>query len=245
MQKNQENHGLIHHRIIIYLSIIFAVLALINIFLWYIFHFAPHIEIADILRLFDFDNEKNVPTLFNVLLLLINTYVLYAIYFFEKKTRDPRYSKWLILSALFVMMSADELFVLHEKLIDPVKNYFNTSGVFYFAWIIPVSLLVLVVVIYFLRFFLSLSKEIKRGIFIAALLYLIGAIGFEMVGGWWLTDFGDGFFYKLIGRFIDDWIFNPAITTRASQAALGAGQKTGQTPLRSATRGLITKELTE
>ncbi len=54
-----------------------------------------------------------------------------------------------------------------------------------------------------------------------------------------------GVFYKLIGRFVDDYIFNPAITTRASQATLRAGQKTGQTPLRSAGRGLLIKEATE
>jgi len=54
-----------------------------------------------------------------------------------------------------------------------------------------------------------------------------------------------GFYYKLIGRFIDDWILNPAITTRVSQATQRAGQTAGQTPLRSAARGLAIKGATE
>ena len=38
-----------------------------------------------------------------------------------------------------------------------------------------------------------------------------------------------GFFYKMIGRFIDDYVFNPAITTRSAQAIRQLGMKTGQT----------------
>lgn len=54
-----------------------------------------------------------------------------------------------------------------------------------------------------------------------------------------------GFYYKLIGRFIDDWLLNPAITTRASQATLRAGKKVGVTPIRAATRALLIKEAVE
>jgi hypothetical protein len=45
----------------------------------------------------------------------------------------------------------------------------------------------------------------------------------------------------LVGRVLDDYIFNPAITTRAGQAMTRLGQKTGQTVLRQATRLWITK----
>jgi hypothetical protein len=49
-----------------------------------------------------------------------------------------------------------------------------------------------------------------------------------------------GFFYKLIGRFIDDYIFNPAITTRLSRGVKALGANTGQTLTRESGRiGLI------
>jgi len=197
--KNKEINQLkIHHKIVIYLYIIFGVLALINISLWYIFNFAPQIEVTGALRMFDFDNEQNVPTIFNTLLILVSSYIFYAIWIFEKKIKDPRAPKWLLLVILFLAMAFDELFVLHEKLIDPVRNLFNTSGALYFAWVIPMSLVVIGVVIYFFKFYSSLPKNIKYGIAVATGLYLIGALGVEMVGGWWLTSFGDGFWYKLI-----------------------------------------------
>lgn len=51
-----------------------------------------------------------------------------------------------------------------------------------------------------------------------------------------------GVFYKLFGKIIDDYILNPSITTRFSQATKTAGSKTGQTLLRQATRmGIIKK----
>lgn len=59
-----------------------------------------------------------------------------------------------------------------------------------------------------------------------------------------------GLFGKLYGRIIDDFIFNPAITTRISQGAKGAGKELGdrgakQQLLRQTTRLGITKGITE
>lgn len=54
-----------------------------------------------------------------------------------------------------------------------------------------------------------------------------------------------GYFYKLVGRFIDDYIFNPAITTRAAQGIRNLGVNTGQTVLRQATRTAITKGIVQ
>jgi hypothetical protein len=55
---------------------------------------------------------------------------------------------------------------------------------------------------------------------------------------------GGGYFY-LIRKLIDDYIFNPQLTTRGAQFLKNMGTKVGQTPLRQATRLGITKELTE
>jgi len=200
MTKMDENldEAKIHHRIVSYLYVVFFLLLITNIFLWYSFYFAPHFEVSATLRLFDFDNEQNVPTIFNVLLLLLNSYVFYAIFTHEKKIKKPNGYKWALLSIIFLFMASDELFMLHERLVDPVKNYLDTTGALYFAWVIPMSVVVIIVALYFFRFYLSLSREIKIGIAIGMGLYLFGALGFEMVGGWWLTNFGDGFGYKMI-----------------------------------------------
>jgi hypothetical protein len=49
----------------------------------------------------------------------------------------------------------------------------------------------------------------------------------------------------MIGKFIDDYLLNPAITTRYAQGLRGLGQKTGQTLPRQLSRVGITKGITE
>ena len=55
-----------------------------------------------------------------------------------------------------------------------------------------------------------------------------------------------GYFYKLIGRFIDDYVFNPAITTRISQATkdIATGANVAQGAIRQGLRlGAIETEV--
>ena len=59
----------------------------------------------------------------------------------------------------------------------------------------------------------------------------------------WKISGQGGVFYKLIGKFVDDVIFNPLLTTRASQVIRGAGLKTGQTLIDQLVKFGATKSL--
>ena len=80
---------------------------------------------------------------------------------------------------------------LHEKVIDPVRSFFNTSGFFYFAWIIPASILVLTCLLVFLRFLLGLPAKTRRLFLIAGTVYVSGCIGMEMLGGYYTELHGE------------------------------------------------------
>jgi hypothetical protein len=53
----------------------------------------------------------------------------------------------------------------------------------HFAWVIPYSLLVLVLGIVYLRFLMDLPPGTRRRFLIAAMPYLAPALGMEMIGG--------------------------------------------------------------
>jgi hypothetical protein len=146
-------------------------------------------EISDhwFLRQIRVDGELNIPTYFSVLLLLFAAQLLAVISVLKINQKAPQVSHWAILSLGFLFMAADEAFFLHDKLnwlIFPLRDLVGNGnlGVFYFAWIIPGIILVFVLGMFFLRFLLRLPAITRLTFLTASILYVVGALGFEMIG---------------------------------------------------------------
>ncbi|MBP6058216.1 MAG: multidrug transporter [Nitrosomonas sp.] len=140
--------------------------------------------------LFNLDEERNIPTYFSVLLMHFVALLLALITVFNKKQMMPHVSKWAILSFGFLLMAFDESSQFHERLIWPFRAMLKelsadgaTLGVFYFTWVIPGIILVTVLGLFFLKFLLYLPTTVRIRFLIAAILYIGGAIGFELIGG--------------------------------------------------------------
>jgi hypothetical protein len=73
--------------------------------------------------------------------------------------------------------------MLHERLTDPLKSMFGTSGIFFFAWIIPYGLAFIIFAVIYLRFLIKLPKKIMLLFILSGAIYISGAIGIEMIGG--------------------------------------------------------------
>jgi hypothetical protein len=154
--------------------------------------------------LFDLDEEYNVPTYFSVALMLLAALLLAAIAILAGKSQHPDVSKWSMLSAGFLCMAYDEVFMVHERLIHPIRAVWGKSslGIFYYAWVIPAVVLVFFLGLYFLRFLLRLPKPTRFMFVIAAFLYLGGCIDFEFIGGWYAERNGTaGLAYNAITTF--------------------------------------------
>ncbi len=82
-------------------------------------------------------------------------------------------------------MAADEALVLHERLIKPMRAYLGDDayGIFYFAWVVPYIAVIGILAPFFLAFLLRLPARTRLAFCAAAILYLGGAIGFELVEG--------------------------------------------------------------
>jgi uncharacterized BrkB/YihY/UPF0761 family membrane protein len=142
-------------------------------------------NIFGLFQLFNLDREKNIPTYFSSVLLLLAASLLYFIAIANKKQGEHDYLYWIGLAAVFVFLSIDEFTVLHERLITPIKTRLNTSGLLHFAWVIPGGGFVVIMMLIYRRFTLNLPKRIKRMTIIAGLIYVAGAIGVEMIGGYY------------------------------------------------------------
>jgi hypothetical protein len=164
------------------LFILTVILCIISMGLWY-FPRKLLFQTYNLDELFSVDNEGNIPTYFNSFLLLIPSLFCYLVSRLKKGIPGAYYTHWLILAIGFFYMSLDESAVLHEKLITLTNRLITIKSDFLeYSWVIPGSILVVILFIYFLPFIKSLPRKTLWLFVISGSMYILGAIGFEMIG---------------------------------------------------------------
>lgn len=136
---------------------------------------------------FDVDRENNVPTYFSALILLIAGCLAGLIALWQVAQGSVFARHWIALAPLFLFLSVDEAISLHERLIRPIREMLDLSGWLYFSWIVPGIAIVLLIGVLYARLVLNLPLRTRCLVLIAGALYVGGAIGVEMVGGWYAT----------------------------------------------------------
>jgi hypothetical protein len=133
----------------------------------------------------DVDREMSVPSLFSVQLLFALALILAVITAYKYKSRDRYRLQWGILALGFLFMALDEGASIHEMIVTPLRGLLggNLPDFLTFVWVLPGMAIVLLLAIYYLKFFLSLSKRMKKGIVISGGVYLCGLLGMELIGG--------------------------------------------------------------
>lgn len=131
--------------------------------------------------LFDFNEEKSIPTLFSSIMLIVCSALLYIIAICHKKMKSS-YIPWLGLSLLFLFLSIDEIAMIHERLTPHTRNVFETSGFLYYAWVIPYGAALIIFIAVYSKFLLNLPKKVMGLFFLSGFIFVSGAIGFEMLG---------------------------------------------------------------
>lgn len=97
------------------------------------------------------------------------------------------------------MLAVDENVQLHENLVNPVRQLFNTSDYLYLAWVIPGIIFFTIFGLLYLKFLLSQSKKIRLLFILAGTIFISGAIGTEIIGSHIQYQFGrDNFQYSLV-----------------------------------------------
>ena len=141
---------------------------------------------------FNLEFEQNLPTWFSVFLLLFAALLLAVITAIKKNQSDHYLLYWAILSFGFLLMAIDEAVSIHEKLLVPSAQFLcllgatpGHYGYFAFAWVVPAIALIVVLALFFMRFLFSLPVKTRLRFLVAGIIYIGGAIGMEMIGGWY------------------------------------------------------------
>lgn len=158
-----------------------------------------YVEFEHLLEKFYVDSESSISTWYSTLILLFCSLLLAVIAAYKQKMNDRYTTYWQGLSFIFLFLSVDEAVALHELLIERTRVALNTSGIFYYAWIIPASVLLVIFVLVYLRLLLSLPAKIRLLWITAGIIFLSGTLGVEMLGGWYTEKFGvENFTYTMI-----------------------------------------------
>ncbi len=159
------------------------------------------IDLSYLEKLLDVDTELSLPTIYSVLLLFSAALILILITRLKKEERSSFYRTWQILTLGFLYLTLDEGASLHEKLMTPIQNLLgdNMPAYFYFTWVIPALVGVGFLAVLFMKFLKSLPRKTSIGFALAGIVYVGGAIGMELLGGSYASQFGlDNFTFNLL-----------------------------------------------
>lgn len=131
------------------------------------------------------DRELNIPSFYSMLSLLVCA-ILLAVIAYAKQTAGDRFVRqWIVLSIIFFSLAVDEIMSFHEKITEPLRAALNTSGLLYYAWVIPGGVFVLVCLLIFWQFLSALPVKTRQLFILAGIIFITGAIGVELIGGYY------------------------------------------------------------
>ena len=153
---------------------------------------------------FNLDHEGNFPTWYQSTSLGVCALLLALVATAAKRKRQRRVWRWRLLALVFLGCSIDEEAAVHEMLIRPMRSEFHADGWFHYAWVIPGAVFTALMAAVFWRFLMELAPKIRRLFIIAGVLYIGGALGMEMVGGYYATRYGVEHFAYVILTTVEE-----------------------------------------
>ena len=142
---------------------------------------------GELTRLLSLSHETNIPTWYSSSVLLCCSFLLALIAAMKKGAGGAFRGHWVLLAVGFLYISMDETAQIHENL----NQLLDLHGIFYFTWVIPVGILVLVLALIYARFVLHLPSRTRLRFLGAGVAYVGGALGVELVLGYWTDLHGD------------------------------------------------------
>lgn len=150
----------------------------------FIAYFSGHNELLGLIRQFDLNGEANIPAWYSSVTLLICSVLLATIASVKNANGDKYALHWKTMAIVFLFLALDEVAQIHEMITVQVRRTaFHPSGFFYYSWVIPYGIVVIILGLSYLRFLAHLPAKIRWLFVIAGGMYVGGALGMEMVAG--------------------------------------------------------------
>jgi len=157
-------------------------------------YYFGHPAVFGLVRLFDLDSEVNVPSWYSASALLMCAGALALVAVAKRRSGDRYRWHWAGLAVGFLYLSADEGAEIHEA-IGPlfagagrwltlhVSSFFRYLSAYpVYTWVLPASAAAAIVGLSYLRFLLALPRRTAVLFVLAAMTYLGGAVGVEVIG---------------------------------------------------------------
>jgi hypothetical protein len=168
-------------RVLVVLSSVAVLLVIAHLILVMVTMSTGHDAIVGLVAQFDLDKEVNVPSFFSTGLFLLNAPLLWMVGRIQRP--EQRSKVWSCLAAVFVFLAYDEMCQIHERLVDPLRAAFHTGGVLRYPWVAAYAAPVLALVAWFFPAWRSLDSQARRALVLSGTLYVLGAVGMEMISG--------------------------------------------------------------
>lgn len=152
-------------------------------------HYFDHGHVFGLVPLFNFDTEYNIPAFYSGAALAAASALLWSIGLKIRK-QGASYISWFGLSLIFLFLAIDEIVQIHEKISDATRALLDTSGLLFFAWIIPYGVAVLAIAALYAKFIFSLPRPTMLLFVASALIFLSGALGFEVLASPYAEQYG-------------------------------------------------------
>ena len=155
----------------------------------------PIFPIRALTWLFSVDTERNLPSFFSALMLLLCSLLMSLSALACIATRRRLAPYWGGLALIFLGLSWDEAVSLHEWLIGSsiITDLLGLEqeGVFTFSWVVPGMAALALFLVAYTRFFMALPKSVKAWMITAFSIYFFGVLGMELIGGIIIGDFSE------------------------------------------------------
>ncbi len=156
----------------------------------------------EFLGFFNLNAENNLPTFYSSSLIFASSILCSIVGIYRKKSGKKEVAYWLGLSVVLLCLSIDEFAQIHEKLTKILNVRFQFTGFFAYSWVIPLGFMAGVFgVLYVVRFLPTLPKHVRILMFLSGTIYLLGAVGFEMIGAKVASMHGGKVIYAILFSF--------------------------------------------
>lgn len=132
---------------------------------------------------FSMGQESNLPTYISALNLLFAGALCGIISVYELNQRNRTTWHWIGLSAGLILMSVDEAAKIHEGIVGVFIEMAigRGTGIFYYVWYLAYIPIVIIIGVSYFPFLKRLPLQYSFRLSLAALVFLGGAIGLEMI----------------------------------------------------------------
>lgn len=145
----------------------------------------PSAAAQEFLLLFDLGEDSSVPTYFSSLLLLSCALLLAWTAHLKRVAGEAKWFVWSALAALFVLLSLDEVAMIHERggmiLMTLYPSVNQLGGMLHYKWILIGLPATAILAILLIPWFFGLSRRLQLLFALSAAIFVGGAVGVEMI----------------------------------------------------------------